>query len=245
MSAVPGHGVRDRAASYNVEEFGTERVARLRAEEIGERVAELARITRFIEKPSRSGLRGSRWPARGPREVRVPTTRGDFSSASGYDPACSPGCSRSSSPQGPVDRARSRGLGAVPRKDRTTRRPTTTTAASAGPTRTATVVRSVRSSPSAGRAAWRPGPPPRPASGTARARAEPTAAERAARFALTGGTRGDRAATKRRALATPVDDGHLGALGRDDPAARQGWTHHDRSLGPGTRSAGQHRPAPR
>jgi sugar/nucleoside kinase (ribokinase family) len=38
-------------ASYNVEEFGTERVARLRPEEIGERVAELGRITRFAEKP--------------------------------------------------------------------------------------------------------------------------------------------------------------------------------------------------
>jgi sugar/nucleoside kinase (ribokinase family) len=38
-------------ASYNVEEFGTERVARLRPEEITERVAELARITRFAEKP--------------------------------------------------------------------------------------------------------------------------------------------------------------------------------------------------
>jgi len=38
-------------ASYNVEEFGTERVVRLRPEEIRERVAELARITRFVEKP--------------------------------------------------------------------------------------------------------------------------------------------------------------------------------------------------
>jgi sugar/nucleoside kinase (ribokinase family) len=38
-------------ASYNVEEFGTERVARLRAEEVGGRVADLGRITRFVEKP--------------------------------------------------------------------------------------------------------------------------------------------------------------------------------------------------
>ena len=38
-------------ASFNVEEFGTERVVRLTADEIGERVAELSRITRFTEKP--------------------------------------------------------------------------------------------------------------------------------------------------------------------------------------------------
>jgi len=38
-------------ASFNVEEFGVERVARLTNEEITARVAELARITRFIEKP--------------------------------------------------------------------------------------------------------------------------------------------------------------------------------------------------
>ena len=38
-------------ASYNVEEFGTERVARLRPDEIGERVAELGRITQFVDKP--------------------------------------------------------------------------------------------------------------------------------------------------------------------------------------------------
>jgi sugar/nucleoside kinase (ribokinase family) len=38
-------------ASFNVEEFGTERVARLRPEEIGERVAELERITRFDGAP--------------------------------------------------------------------------------------------------------------------------------------------------------------------------------------------------
>jgi sugar/nucleoside kinase (ribokinase family) len=38
-------------ASFNVEEFGVERVARLRADEIADRVADLARITRFVEKP--------------------------------------------------------------------------------------------------------------------------------------------------------------------------------------------------
>ena len=38
-------------ASFNVEEFGVERVARLTSSEIGERVAELQRITHFIEKP--------------------------------------------------------------------------------------------------------------------------------------------------------------------------------------------------
>jgi sugar/nucleoside kinase (ribokinase family) len=38
-------------ASYNVEEFGTERVARLTPAEIGERVAELERITRFEDAP--------------------------------------------------------------------------------------------------------------------------------------------------------------------------------------------------
>ncbi|MGB0095186.1 MAG: PfkB family carbohydrate kinase [Solirubrobacteraceae bacterium] len=38
-------------ASYNVEEFGVERVARLTSAEIAERIAELQRITRFIEKP--------------------------------------------------------------------------------------------------------------------------------------------------------------------------------------------------
>jgi sugar/nucleoside kinase (ribokinase family) len=37
--------------SFNVEEFGTERVARLTAEEIAERVAELAAITQFSERP--------------------------------------------------------------------------------------------------------------------------------------------------------------------------------------------------
>jgi sugar/nucleoside kinase (ribokinase family) len=38
-------------ASFNVQEFGTERVARLTAEEIAGRVAELARIVRFTDEP--------------------------------------------------------------------------------------------------------------------------------------------------------------------------------------------------
>jgi sugar/nucleoside kinase (ribokinase family) len=38
-------------ASFNVEAFGVERVARLTSDEIAERVGELARITRFVEKP--------------------------------------------------------------------------------------------------------------------------------------------------------------------------------------------------
>jgi sugar/nucleoside kinase (ribokinase family) len=38
-------------ASFNVEEFGVERVARLTSDEIAERVGELQRITRFVEKP--------------------------------------------------------------------------------------------------------------------------------------------------------------------------------------------------
>jgi sugar/nucleoside kinase (ribokinase family) len=38
-------------ASFNVEEFGTERVVRLTAAEIAERVAELGRITRFQDAP--------------------------------------------------------------------------------------------------------------------------------------------------------------------------------------------------
>ncbi|MGO9900438.1 MAG: PfkB family carbohydrate kinase [Solirubrobacteraceae bacterium] len=38
-------------ASFNVEEFGTERVARLSSEEVAARVAELGRMTRFIDKP--------------------------------------------------------------------------------------------------------------------------------------------------------------------------------------------------
>ena len=39
-------------ASFNVEEFGVERVARLTSDEISERVSELGRITRFVEKPA-------------------------------------------------------------------------------------------------------------------------------------------------------------------------------------------------
>jgi sugar/nucleoside kinase (ribokinase family) len=38
-------------ASFNVEEFGVERVARLSSEEIAERVGELRRMTQFVEKP--------------------------------------------------------------------------------------------------------------------------------------------------------------------------------------------------
>jgi sugar/nucleoside kinase (ribokinase family) len=38
-------------ASFNVEEFGVERVARLTSDEVTERVGELSRITRFVEKP--------------------------------------------------------------------------------------------------------------------------------------------------------------------------------------------------
>lgn len=38
-------------ASFNVEEFGTERVARLTAEEISARVSELARMTHFEDRP--------------------------------------------------------------------------------------------------------------------------------------------------------------------------------------------------
>jgi sugar/nucleoside kinase (ribokinase family) len=38
-------------ASFSVEQFGTERIERLSAVEIADRVAELGRITRFVEKP--------------------------------------------------------------------------------------------------------------------------------------------------------------------------------------------------
>jgi sugar/nucleoside kinase (ribokinase family) len=38
-------------ASFSVEEFGTERVARLRGAELAARVAEIGRITSFVEKP--------------------------------------------------------------------------------------------------------------------------------------------------------------------------------------------------
>jgi sugar/nucleoside kinase (ribokinase family) len=54
----PDHEVLARAmaygtalASFNVEEFGVERVTRLTSDEIAERVSELQRITRFVEKP--------------------------------------------------------------------------------------------------------------------------------------------------------------------------------------------------
>ncbi len=54
----PDHDLLARAmaygtalASFNVEEFGTERVARLTSEEITARVGELQRITRFVETP--------------------------------------------------------------------------------------------------------------------------------------------------------------------------------------------------
>jgi sugar/nucleoside kinase (ribokinase family) len=46
-------------ASFNVEEFGTERVQRLTSEEIADRVAELRRITRFADAPPASGEPGS------------------------------------------------------------------------------------------------------------------------------------------------------------------------------------------
>ncbi|HUE26771.1 MAG TPA: PfkB family carbohydrate kinase [Solirubrobacteraceae bacterium] len=38
-------------ASFNVEEFGVERMVRLTSEEIGDRVAELRQMTQFVEKP--------------------------------------------------------------------------------------------------------------------------------------------------------------------------------------------------
>jgi sugar/nucleoside kinase (ribokinase family) len=52
------HGLLCRAmaygtalASFNVEEFGVERMVRLTSDEVAERVSELQRITQFIEKP--------------------------------------------------------------------------------------------------------------------------------------------------------------------------------------------------
>ena len=54
----PGHDLLARAmaygtalASFNVEEFGTERVARLQTDEITERVADLQRMTHFVDAP--------------------------------------------------------------------------------------------------------------------------------------------------------------------------------------------------
>ena len=41
-------------ASFNVEEFGTERALELGRDEIAERVAELERITRFVDAPASS-----------------------------------------------------------------------------------------------------------------------------------------------------------------------------------------------
>jgi sugar/nucleoside kinase (ribokinase family) len=38
-------------ASFNVEEFGVERVVRLTSEEIADRVADLRRMTHFVERP--------------------------------------------------------------------------------------------------------------------------------------------------------------------------------------------------
>jgi sugar/nucleoside kinase (ribokinase family) len=49
LSAAMAYGTA--VASYNVEEFGTERVARLTAEEISERVAALREMTRFDARP--------------------------------------------------------------------------------------------------------------------------------------------------------------------------------------------------
>jgi sugar/nucleoside kinase (ribokinase family) len=40
-------------ASYNVEEFGTERIERLTGEEIAARVEELSEITRFSSAPAK------------------------------------------------------------------------------------------------------------------------------------------------------------------------------------------------
>ena len=54
-------------ASFNVEEFGIERVARLTGDEVAERVAELQRITRFDDQPIAAPRLGGRvrrrWPA--------------------------------------------------------------------------------------------------------------------------------------------------------------------------------------
>ena len=56
--ASVGHEILTRAmaygtalASFNVEEFGVERVIRLTSEEISQRVAELRRVTRFDQEP--------------------------------------------------------------------------------------------------------------------------------------------------------------------------------------------------
>jgi sugar/nucleoside kinase (ribokinase family) len=49
LSRAMAYGIA--LASYNVEEFGTERVARLRGAELSDRVAELGRISRFVDQP--------------------------------------------------------------------------------------------------------------------------------------------------------------------------------------------------
>jgi sugar/nucleoside kinase (ribokinase family) len=54
LSQAMAYGIA--LASFNVEEFGVERVVRLTSEEIGERVSELRRMTHFVEKPA--ALRG-------------------------------------------------------------------------------------------------------------------------------------------------------------------------------------------
>ena len=50
LRAAMAHGTA--LASFNVEEFGTERVVRLSSEEIAARVKELREITRFSEAPT-------------------------------------------------------------------------------------------------------------------------------------------------------------------------------------------------
>jgi sugar/nucleoside kinase (ribokinase family) len=54
LSQAMAYGIA--LASFNVEEFGVERVVRLTSEEIGDRVSELRRMTHFVEKPA--ALRG-------------------------------------------------------------------------------------------------------------------------------------------------------------------------------------------
>src|SRR5665213_1188712 len=52
LRAAMAHGTA--LASFNVEEFGTERVVRLTSEEIAARVQELREITRFSDAPAKS-----------------------------------------------------------------------------------------------------------------------------------------------------------------------------------------------
>ena len=63
-------------ASFNVEEFGTERVARLTGAEITARVAELARITRFSDAPRRPARLTAPASASGVAAVRDSAARG-------------------------------------------------------------------------------------------------------------------------------------------------------------------------